>query len=427
MSPGLYFHGDSPVHRLPPGIKVASLVVVGTAVFILSDWRMLVGCFAGVLALGVMARIPWRLALAQLKPVLWLLLLIFVVQVLVDGWMAGLVTVLRFAILIQLAGLVTLTTRASAMIEALEVGLRPLALVGVAPGKVSLALSLTLRFIPVISAVTQEVREAQKARGLDRSVVALVVPIIVRTLKMADDVADAIEARSYDPGHALPAVPRDGAGGSRLPGGPGAEDSLRNPRPEETSAMSTLDLPDRSNATKAGAVALGTLALAIGSWIEVPMVPVPMTLQTYVVLVIGALYGWKLGIATVILYLTEAAVGLPVLAGGKSGIAPLVGPTAGYLAGFVVAAALVGRLVERGWTASSLVRSFAAMAAGHAVILALGVAWLASKIGWGLAVSAGLIPFLIGAVVKSGLAAATVELIRRAMQAGAAAETKGTP
>jgi biotin transport system permease protein len=210
VSAGLYFHADSLVHRLPPGVKVASLVVIGTIVFLISDWRLLVCGFAGVLALGTVARVPWRLAFSQLKPALWLLLLIFVVQVLVDGWTAGVVTVLRFAVLIQLAALVTLTTRVSAMIEALETGLRPLAAIGVDPGKVSLALSLALRFIPVISAVSHDVREAQKARGLDRNLIALVVPMIVRTLKMADDIADAIEARSYDPRHAPAAAPRKG-------------------------------------------------------------------------------------------------------------------------------------------------------------------------------------------------------------------------
>jgi biotin transport system permease protein len=196
VSLGLYFHADTPIHRLPPGVKVASLVVVGTAMFALSDWRLLLGCLAAVLALYALARIPWRQAASQARPALWLLLAIFVVQVLVDGWAAGFVAILRFAILIQLAALVTMTTRASAMIEAIEAGLRPLAVLGIDPGKVSLALSLALRFIPVVSAVTREVREAQEARGLNRSIVALAVPVIVRTLKMADDVADAIEARS---------------------------------------------------------------------------------------------------------------------------------------------------------------------------------------------------------------------------------------
>lgn len=210
MTIGLYVHADTPVHRLPPGVKIASLAVFGTTVFLLSDRSLLLGCLGAVLVLYAVARIPWAQALSQARPALWLLLAIFAVQALVDGWAAGVATVLRFGTLILLAALVTMTTRASAMIEALESGLRPLARLGIDPGKVSLALSLALRFIPVVAAVTGEVREAQNARGLNRSIVALVVPVVVRTLKMADDVADAIEARSYGSRHHPPRRPAAG-------------------------------------------------------------------------------------------------------------------------------------------------------------------------------------------------------------------------
>lgn len=198
MSLGLYFHAHSPLHSLRPGIKIACLAIFGTIAFMVSDWRALLACFAAVLLLYALARIPWRTAFDQIRPALWLLVAIFVIQALIDSWIAGFVVVLRFAMLILMAALVTLTTRASAMIEALEAGLRPLRHMGLSPGKISLALSLALRFIPVISDITQEVREAQRARGLHRNMLALAVPVVVRTLKMADDIADAIEARSYD-------------------------------------------------------------------------------------------------------------------------------------------------------------------------------------------------------------------------------------
>lgn len=161
----------------------------------------------------------------------------------------------------------------------------------------------------------------------------------------------------------------------------------------------------------AGFVVLGTALLAIASWIEIPMVPVPMTMQTYAVLVIGMLFGWRVGVVSILVYLALAAIGVPVLAGGGSGVARLVGPTAGYLGGFLVAAALVGWLAKRGW--AGIGRTLAAMALGHAVILGLGVAWLAGRIGWSDAVTAGLIPFIPGALLKSLLAAATIELARR--------------
>lgn len=106
---------------------------------------------------------------------------------------------LRFAVLILFASLVSLTTRVSDMIAALEIGLRPLAFVGLNPAKVGLALSLAIRFIPVIAGQLTEIREAQRVRGLNRSILAAAVPLIVRTLKIAGAVADATEARSYDP------------------------------------------------------------------------------------------------------------------------------------------------------------------------------------------------------------------------------------
>jgi biotin transport system substrate-specific component len=165
--------------------------------------------------------------------------------------------------------------------------------------------------------------------------------------------------------------------------------------------------------TRAGFVALGAVAVAVAAWIEVPMVPVPMTMQTYAVLVTGALLGWRLGAAAMIVYLAAAAIGLPVLSGGSSGLDRLIGATAGYLAGFVVAAAVVGWLAERGWTGAGVARCAAAMALGHAVVLGLGVTWLAAHIGWSQALAAGLTPFILGAIVKSVLAAVTVMAIAK--------------
>ena len=139
--------------------------------------------------------------------------------------------------------------------------------------------------------------------------------------------------------------------------------------------------PDRADGFSAVAravilVALGTALLALSAKINLPLPYVPMTLQTLVVLMIGAAYGWRLGSATVIAYLAEGAIGLPVFAGPVGGLAPLLGPTAGYLAGFVAAAFITGWLSERGWD-RSVPRLFVAMGLGHIVILAAGFAWLA--------------------------------------------------
>jgi biotin transport system substrate-specific component len=165
-------------------------------------------------------------------------------------------------------------------------------------------------------------------------------------------------------------------------------------------------------------VLAGTAFLAASAWIEVPMVPVPMTMQTFAVVLIGAVYGWRLGGATVAAYLAEGAVGLPVFAGGAAGAAHLIGPTGGYLFAFVAVAALVGWCAERG-LAGNAVSAFAVMVAGHLAILALGVSWLAALAGMELqqAVAVGATPFLFGMVLKSALAAACLRLLARPRRA----------
>ena len=160
-------------------------------------------------------------------------------------------------------------------------------------------------------------------------------------------------------------------------------------------------------------VALGTALLALSAKINLPLPYVPMTLQTLVVLMIGAAYGWRLGSATVIAYLAEGAIGLPVFAGPVGGLAPLLGPTAGYLAGFVAAAFITGWLSERGWD-RSVPRLFVAMGFGHIVILAAGFAWLAfgMKLGVEKAWLVGIVPFVAASVIKNALGAAFVPAIR---------------
>jgi biotin transport system substrate-specific component len=160
-------------------------------------------------------------------------------------------------------------------------------------------------------------------------------------------------------------------------------------------------------------VALGTALLALSAKINLPLPYVPMTLQTLVVLMIGAAYGWRLGSATVIAYLAEGAIGLPVFAGPVGGLAPLLGPTAGYLAGFVAAAFITGWLSERGWD-RSVPRLFVAMGLGHIVILAAGFAWLAfgMKLGVEKAWLVGIVPFVAASVIKNALGAAFVPAIR---------------
>src|ERR1700736_6043478 len=163
-------------------------------------------------------------------------------------------------------------------------------------------------------------------------------------------------------------------------------------------------------------MALGTALLTLSAKVNLPLPYVPMTLQTLVVLMIGAAYGWRLGSATVIAYLAEGASGLPVFAGPVGGLAPLVGPTAGYLFGFVAAAFITGWLSERGWDRSVLLL-FGARGLGHIVILAAGFAWLAfgMKRGVEKAWLVGIAPFIAASVIKNALGAALVPAIRRTL------------
>ena len=184
--------------------------------------------------------------------------------------------------------------------------------------------------------------------------------------------------------------------------------------------FSPINLQDRPLGVKLAAILAGSLFLTLSSYLEVPMIPVPVTMQTFAVALVGALYGWRLGGLTIVAWLMQGALGLPVLAGGAAGAAHFVGPTAGYLFAFPVAGMAVGWLAERGWNGRRPWRAFAAMLIGNGLCLILGAAWLAALIGLEPAIMTGLAPFLIGAVLKAGLGALTLKLMTRS--AGQTAE-----
>ena len=177
--------------------------------------------------------------------------------------------------------------------------------------------------------------------------------------------------------------------------------------------FSPINLQDRPLGVKLAAILAGSLFLTLSSYLEVPMIPVPVTMQTFAVALVGALYGWRLGGLTIVAWLMQGALGLPVLAGGAAGAAHFIGPTAGYLFAFPVAGMAVGWLAERGWNGRRPWRAFAAMLIGNGLCLALGAAWLAALIGLEQAVMTGLAPFLIGAVLTAGLGALTLRLMTR--------------
>lgn len=174
-----------------------------------------------------------------------------------------------------------------------------------------------------------------------------------------------------------------------------------------------LCISGRSLPMQAALLLFGTGVLALASQISVPMVPVPITMQTFAITMIGVLYGWRLGALTVLAWLGEAMMGLPVLANGGGGLAPFVGPTAGYLVAFPIIAALAGYLASKGWTGSHVVKSFLAHLSANILCLAIGGAWLGYLIGVEKGLALGVTPFILGAVLKSALAAALLMALAR--------------
>ncbi len=159
------------------------------------------------------------------------------------------------------------------------------------------------------------------------------------------------------------------------------------------------------------AVIAGSALLAASAHVQVPFWPVRLSMQSFVVLAIGLACGGRLGVATLLAYLAEGALGLPVFQAG-AGPAYMAGPSGGYLVGFVLAAGTVGALAERGAT-RGWVGTVAVLLLGEALIYAPGIAWLAILFGSAKAVAVGLVPFLPAEACKLALAAATAPHLRR--------------
>jgi len=199
VSLGLYLHRDSPVHAVPAGAKMLGLLTVGTGLVFFHALPVLGVALGASLGLHALARLRAREVWPLLRPALFVLGPLFALHALLSGWSTALEAVLRLATLLLLATLVSLTTRASDMLASLERALRPLRWLGVSPARLSLLLSLTLRFIPLLATWLHEIREAQRVRGLESHPFAVLVPLLVKTLRTADQLADALDARCFDP------------------------------------------------------------------------------------------------------------------------------------------------------------------------------------------------------------------------------------
>lgn len=180
-----------------------------------------------------------------------------------------------------------------------------------------------------------------------------------------------------------------------------------------TNSLAETVLPDRRLARllgEAGLVVAGSLVIALSAKAKVPLGVVDMSLQTLAILVIAGLYGFRLGTATILAYLAEGMAGLPVFQGTPEkgiGLAYMVGPTGGYLLGFVAMTMIAGWAADRGWGRRPF-RLALAMFLGEVVMLLLGAAWLAWLFGVDKAIAWGVGPFVLTDMVKVALAAALV-------------------
>ncbi|MEU6645005.1 energy-coupling factor transporter transmembrane protein EcfT [Saccharomonospora sp. NPDC046836] len=196
MTPlGLYEPGTSVLHRIPAGAKFLGVLVLASAVLVL-DSPVALGALCGAVVLGyVLARIPGRRCWQIARTLLLLVGFVFALQWWLLGLPAAAVVCLRLVAALAAANLFTLTTRVDDVVSAVERALRPLRRFGVRPDRIGLLVGLTLQAVAALSVIAGEVREAARARGADRSVTAFAVPFLVRTLRHADELGEALAAR----------------------------------------------------------------------------------------------------------------------------------------------------------------------------------------------------------------------------------------
>ncbi len=164
--------------------------------------------------------------------------------------------------------------------------------------------------------------------------------------------------------------------------------------------MTSIFWPAKQRLFRGAVLALiASFLIALSAQITIPLLPIPVTLQTFTVMAVASVLGWRLGLSAVLLYLLEGASGFPVFAGWSFGLPPLMGPSAGYLVGFVPAVIVTGFLLEKGMARTKLTAFIAALL-GDACILSLGVMFLATFIGIKQAVLVGFMPFIFVELVK---------------------------
>ncbi len=198
MLTGTFLPGNSPLHRAPVWSKFV-LLAVYTTVLLVMRTPVAQAVLAAVVAGGYgLARFGPRVLLAQVAPLRWILLVLIPFQVWTAGWRDASLTTGSLVLAIAAASLVTLTTRINDMLESLIRGMGVLRPVGVDPERVALLLALAIRAIPVLADLLRQSREARAARGMDRSLRALLTPVMNRSIRHAQGVGEALMARGVD-------------------------------------------------------------------------------------------------------------------------------------------------------------------------------------------------------------------------------------
>lgn len=195
MIAGLYHAGRSPLHAAPAWAKLLGLAIVLAVVTWRADPVAVVGAVLATPALYALARIPWRIAIDQLRPALWLLAVTCGFQLVTAGPVRAGIVLGQLGVAIALAALLTLTTRVSEMLDVVERVLFPLRWIGVDVTQVALLLALTIRCVPFVAGMLGEVRQARQARGLSPDPVTILGATAVRTLRASDRLAEALAAR----------------------------------------------------------------------------------------------------------------------------------------------------------------------------------------------------------------------------------------
>ena len=198
MLTSTYQPGTSLLHRAPAGVKLFGLLSFSTVLVALQSPVTALAGLVLVVGLYAVAGFGVRTFVGQVWPLRWFVLFLVPFQWWIAGWQAAVAVVGTLVVAVVGAALVTLTTRVTELLDVIARLLEPARRIGVDPDRVALLLALTIRAVPVIAATLQEARDARSARGLERSTRALVTPVVVRTIRHADRVGDALAARGVD-------------------------------------------------------------------------------------------------------------------------------------------------------------------------------------------------------------------------------------